>query len=96
MYYCIRRKLLMRNEFNGRCRVVDPTFPKADSNEFLDIVGKNPKYFFDYLESDCIVDIICCYADSELVLAKNIAIHLGSKPCEEVEKYLIWTYLYGL
>lgn len=81
----------MWRTINRECREVNHSIPEMDgmSNEYSNFAQENPLYFFDYLSTKRVADIICDSIDKNGQVTEKLARLMRDSGYVAAEKYLI-------
>ena len=60
-------------ELNRQVRCIDPSLPSVTDDETKRFFKHNLLYFFDYLNKDVIVNMLCGYIYYNVIMAENTA-----------------------
>ena len=80
----------MWKTFNEECRKLDNSIPSIDSPvyRYSKLILNNNFYFYDYLSTDQISDIICDSIDKNADIAEKLAKILNDSGYKSAERYL--------
>ncbi len=75
---------------NEECRKIDDSIPPINdgTGAFEKYIGTDPVYFFNYLSTKQIANIICDSIDKHICDAEKIAKLIGSSGCAAAQNYL--------